>query len=478
MEAGKLAVLPRDRWPAVCEPRVKRDIQAVRHILGGGQEVGGGRWPRTRDSGSGRPDDLAGEARAPGTRYPLSRRPSGLLGKSSIGGRGVPNRLAVLPMEGADAETVRRALRVDAAEIPALSPPGAPDSSGARPRRSAGTDSRTPRQLMLTEGTLGGFARLVEEIRERRRKRVGAGPSPASHPPADPLGPLRQAARDAPAAHRPEQPASRSAPRPSARHPARLRRRARRRSGTISWKRPTWPPRPASTASTSRPATATSFPRPWPPTAARTAATAARSRTGPALLLEIVRQIREEAPGLLVTSRLSATDAVPVPLRLRHGPRRTGEDRSHRDEGPRRPSRPGRRPLPGALAGHSGLEAAHRPAVRSAPPRRQRPREAPARGRRPPSRRRDGDPAVGRRGSPSSARDIPGSAAFGPGVGAAMVAAGRSAAFGLGRGALAYPDFAADLLSARPPLLSQGLHDVFALLVPPPPAEAGRMCRP
>ena len=36
--------------------------------------------------------------------------------------------------------------------------------------------------------------------------------------------------------------------------------------------------------------------------------------------------------------------------------------------------------------------------------------------------------------------------ALGPGVGAAMVADGRSAAFGLGRGALAYPDFAADLL--------------------------------
>ncbi len=35
MDAGKLAVLPRDRWPAACEPRVKRDIQAVRRILGG-----------------------------------------------------------------------------------------------------------------------------------------------------------------------------------------------------------------------------------------------------------------------------------------------------------------------------------------------------------------------------------------------------------------------------------------------------------
>ena len=40
MDAGKLAVLPRERWPAVCEPRVKRDIQAVRHILGGDRESG------------------------------------------------------------------------------------------------------------------------------------------------------------------------------------------------------------------------------------------------------------------------------------------------------------------------------------------------------------------------------------------------------------------------------------------------------
>ncbi len=34
-DAGKLAVLPRDRWPAACGPRVKRDIQAVRRIAGG-----------------------------------------------------------------------------------------------------------------------------------------------------------------------------------------------------------------------------------------------------------------------------------------------------------------------------------------------------------------------------------------------------------------------------------------------------------
>jgi sugar phosphate isomerase/epimerase len=35
MDGGKLAVLARDRWPAVCEPRVKRDLQAVRRIIAG-----------------------------------------------------------------------------------------------------------------------------------------------------------------------------------------------------------------------------------------------------------------------------------------------------------------------------------------------------------------------------------------------------------------------------------------------------------
>jgi len=32
LEAGRLSILARDRWPAVCEPRVKRDLQAVRHM--------------------------------------------------------------------------------------------------------------------------------------------------------------------------------------------------------------------------------------------------------------------------------------------------------------------------------------------------------------------------------------------------------------------------------------------------------------
>lgn len=38
MDAGKLAVLPRDRWPEACEARVKRDLKAVRRLLAGGLE--------------------------------------------------------------------------------------------------------------------------------------------------------------------------------------------------------------------------------------------------------------------------------------------------------------------------------------------------------------------------------------------------------------------------------------------------------
>jgi len=35
LDAGKLSVLPRERWPAVCESRVKRDLQAVRRMCAG-----------------------------------------------------------------------------------------------------------------------------------------------------------------------------------------------------------------------------------------------------------------------------------------------------------------------------------------------------------------------------------------------------------------------------------------------------------
>src|SRR5512143_2306547 len=40
MAAGKLSILARDRWPAVCEPRVKRDIHAVRRVTAGDRPQG------------------------------------------------------------------------------------------------------------------------------------------------------------------------------------------------------------------------------------------------------------------------------------------------------------------------------------------------------------------------------------------------------------------------------------------------------
>ncbi|HDT13339.1 MAG TPA: sugar phosphate isomerase/epimerase [Candidatus Aminicenantes bacterium] len=37
MDAGKLSVLPRERWASVCEARVKRDIRSVRRVAAGGE---------------------------------------------------------------------------------------------------------------------------------------------------------------------------------------------------------------------------------------------------------------------------------------------------------------------------------------------------------------------------------------------------------------------------------------------------------
>jgi hypothetical protein len=35
MDEGKLAVLPRERWPGACERRIKHDLLAVRRIVEG-----------------------------------------------------------------------------------------------------------------------------------------------------------------------------------------------------------------------------------------------------------------------------------------------------------------------------------------------------------------------------------------------------------------------------------------------------------
>ena len=389
------------------------------------------------------PDDLAGEARRLGLDIPFRDDLSGLLGKSSVGGRGVPNRLVVLPMEGADAETsgapsdwTRRRYRRYASGGAGLI-----WCEAAAVRRDGLSN---PGQLLLTEGSLGGFARLVEEIRTAAGKEWGPGHRPLV------ILQLTHSGRFAKPEGRPRPLIVQNNP-----HLAPLL---------------DLPPDTPVVSDDELAGIRDDFVEAADLAAAAgfdgvdikachgylvSETLAAHSREdsrygGPfenrsRLLLEIVRRIREEAPGLLVTSRLSATDAVPFPYGF-------GMDR---DE-------PGRidltetkalvRLLDRAGVGFLALSLG----IPAWKPHIGRPFDEPVPGSEVPGEhplegvaRHLGVATEIQRSSPGVAVIGAGYSwlrALGPGVGAAMVADGRSAAFGLGRGALAYPDFAADLL--------------------------------
>ena len=388
-------------------------------------------------------DDLRDEARRLGLDIPFREDVSALLEKASIGGAKVANRLAVLPIEGADAE-----------------PSGAPsESTRRRYRRFASggagiilceaaavrADGRSnPSQLMLTEGTVGGFARLVEEIREAGKKEWGPGHSTLL------VLQLTHSGRFS----KPE-----GTPRP-----------------LIVQNNPhldplhDLPPDTPLVSDDELAAIGDDFVE-----AAGLAASAgfdgvdvkachgylisetlaAHSREdsrygGPfenrtRLLLEIVRRVREEAPGLAVTSRLSATDAVPFPYGFGMNP----------DE-PERIDLTETKALVGLLARAGVRFLALSLGIPAWKPHFGRPYDKPLPGAKVPKEHPLEGVARHLWAATEIQRAAPGIAVigagyswlrtFGPGVGAAMVAAGRSAAFALGRGALAYPDFAADLL--------------------------------
>lgn len=388
-------------------------------------------------------DGLRDEARRLGLDVPCRDDASILLEKASIAGRAVPNRLAVLPMEGADAE-----------------PSGAPSDWTRRRYRRWGAggagliwceatavraDGRSnPAQLMLKEGTLGGFARLVEETRAAARKAHGPGHSPLlvlqlthsgrfSKPEGTPrplivqhnphLDPLHELPPDAELVSDDEL--------------------AEIRDDFVE----------AADLAASAGFDAVDIKACHGYLVSETLAAHSREDSrygGPfenrsRLLLEIVRHIREEAPGILVTSRLSACDAVPFPYGF-------GMD----------PDEPERIDLsePKALAGLLGRAGVRFLAlslgIPAWKPHIGRPFDKPVPGGEVPPEH----PLEGVARHLAAATEIqlstPGLAvvgagytwlrAFGPRVGAAMVAAGRSSVFGLGRGALAYPDFAADLM--------------------------------
>jgi 2,4-dienoyl-CoA reductase (NADPH2) len=390
-------------------------------------------------------EELGDEAGRLGLEIPYQENTSVLLEKASIAGRSVPSRLAVLPMEGADAEvdgapsewTLRRYRRYAAG------------GSGiiwceATAVRDDGRSN--PCQLMLTERTLGGFAKLADEVRAAASKSWGP-------------------------AHRP------------------LLVLQLTHSGRFS--KPDGTPRPMivqhnpyldpllgltpdySLVSDDE----LDEVRDDLVAAADLAATAgfdgvdvkachgylmaetlaAHNRTesrygGPfenrtRLLLETLRLIRQEAPGLLVTCRLSASDTVPFPFGFGMDP-----------DAPETISLAETKALVSLLAKAGVGFLAVSLGIPYWKPHFGRPFDEPVPGGKLPGEHPLEGVARHLRIASELQLSAPGTAlvgagyswlrAFGPGVGAAMVASGRTAVVGLGRGALAYPDFAKDLAAS------------------------------
>ena len=388
-------------------------------------------------------DDLRTEAARLGIDVPWSDDISVLTGPADLAGRTVPNRLAVLPMEGADAE-----------------PGGAPsEATRRRYRRYAAGGSgliwceatavrpegrSNPGQLLLTERTVGGFARLVDEIRAAAKKEWGQGHRPLL------VLQLTHSGRFS----KPE-----GTPRPRiVQHNPHL--------DPLHGLPPDFPLVPDEELVSVRDdfveaadlAAAAGFDgvdvkacHGYLVSETLAAHDREDSRYGgpfenrTRLLLETVRLIRNEIPDRLVTSRLSATDAVPFPFGFGMDP----------DE-PERIDLSEARAVIGLLAGAGVRFLALSLGIPAWKPHFGRPYDKPVPGARLPGEH----PLEGvarhlavatelQRSSPETAVVGAGYSwlrALAPGVGAAMVASGRTSFVGLGRGALAYPDFAADLV--------------------------------
>ncbi len=387
-------------------------------------------------------EELRAEARRLGLDIPYEEKVSILLEKTAVAGRILPNRLAVLPMEGADAETdgapsewtLRRYRRYAAGGCGLVWF----EATAVRP------DGRSnPRQLMLTDRTLAGFAKLVDEARTAAKKdwgpahrplfilqltdsgrfsKPGGAPVPriVQHNPH--LDPLHGLAPDHPLVSDDELEAVRD-----------------------------------DIVGAAELALAAGFDGVDVKACHGylvSETLAAFTRTGSLyggtfenrtrFLLGTVRLIREEAPTLLVTSRLSASDTVPFPYGFGMDP--DAPERIDLAETKALVSRLARAGV-GFLSVSLGIPYWK--------PHYGRPFDTPVPGGKAPEEHPLEGVARHLRVAAELQSSSPGTAlvgagyswlrAFAPGVGAAMVGTGRTAVVGLGRGALAYPDFAKDL---------------------------------
>jgi len=387
--------------------------------------------------------DLRAEAERLGLEIPYREDPSILLEPASFGGRQVPNKLAVLPMEGADAEPSGEPSEWTRRRYRAYAAGGAGliwvEAAAVR------ADGRSnPAQLLITEGSLGGFARLVGDVKAAAKKAWGTDHEPLvvlqlthsgrfARPEGTPrpvvvqhnphLDPLRDIPADADLVSDEE----------------------------LTGIRDDFVEAADLAASAGFDGVDIKACHGYLVSETLAAHDREDSRYGGTfenrgrLLFEIVRRIRDEAPRLAVTSRLSATDAVPFPFGF-------GMD----------PDAPQTIDLrePKAVAAGLALSGVRFlalslgiPAWR---PHYGRPFDQPVPGGPVPAEHPLEGVARHLGFAAEFQLSLPGTAIvgagyswlrhLGPGVAAAMVAAGRSAAFPLGRGALAYPDFAADLI--------------------------------
>ena len=387
-------------------------------------------------------EDLHAEAGRLGLEIPYEEDSSLLLEKTSLAGHAVPNRLAVLPMEGADADaegtpsewTLRRYRKYAAGGS------GLIWCEATAVRRDGRSN---PGQLMLTEKTLGGFGKLADEVRAAAKKEWGPGHRPLI------ILQLTHSGRFSKPAGTPE-------PRIVQRNPhldplhALPPDHPLVSDGELEEIRDDLVAAAEFAAAAGFDGVDVKACHGYLVSETLAAFTRTGSVYGGSfsnrtrLLLDTVRFIRQEAPGLLVTSRISAADTVPFPYGF-------GMD----------PDEPGRIDLAEAKAVIALLAKAGVGFLSVSlgipywKPHYGRPFDEPVPGGKVP----DEHPLEGvarhlrvaaelQRSSPRTALVGAGYSwlrALGPNVGAAMVRSGRTAIVGFGRGALAYPDFVKDL---------------------------------
>lgn len=393
---------------------------------------------RLRSAGS-----LLAEAGRLGLDIPYEDDPSILAERAVVAGRTVPNRLAVLPMEGADAdasggpsERTRRRYRRYAAGGAGLI---WIEAAAVRP------DGRSnPRQLRLTGSTVGAFARLAEETRAAAAAEWGPGHRPLL------VLQLTDSGRFA----KPE-----GTPRPRiVQHNPHL--------DPLLGLPADYPLVPDDELDAIRDdfveaadlAAAAGFDgvdikacHGYLVSEILAAHGREDSRYGgpfanrARFLLETVGRVRGETPSLIVTSRLSAADLVPFPFGFGMDPDAPGNvDLDEPKALVAGLAEAGVRVLALSLGVPAWKPHFGRPfdrPVPGGPVPDEHPLEGVTRHLRIASEIQLASPRIAVVGAGYSWLR-----AFAPGVGAAMVAAGRTAVIGFGRGALAYPDFAADLV--------------------------------